>query len=206
MKEKEIFEFIDDNIASTQIKGREIDAKYHHNTTYEQAPSIIKYGILSIEDLHKKGIMTLSAEALKRISNIESHVNGTDGISLARTGLTDLYGDEEEYDPLRPAVVDFIIDSNIKACRSTIHYGNEYIANSPIEPSKIQSVDIRIRKYLKLLEKKDVETAIKYYENLKLIAQALKEKQLDIPLRELSEKNTSLDIDKVLKMPKIKRG
>lgn len=206
MKEKEIFEFIDDNIASTQIKGREIDAKYHHNTTYEQAPSIIKYGILSIEDLHKKGIVAYSDEALKRISNIESHVNGIDGISLARTGLTDLYGDEEEYDPLRPAVVDFIIDSNIKACRSTIHYGNEYIANSPIEPSKIQSVDIRIRKYLKLLEKKDVETAIKYYENLKLIAQALKEKQLDIPLRELSEKNTSLDIDKVLKMPKIKRG
>lgn len=206
MNEREIFEFIDDNIASTRIKGREIDGKYHHNTTYEQAPSIIKNGILSLEDLHKNRIITFSAETLKKLSNTESHINGIDGISLARTGLTDLYADEDEYDPLRPIVVDFIIDSNIKARRTTIHYGNEYIANSPIEPDKIKSVDIRIRKYLKLLEKKDVETAIRYYENLKLIAQALKEKQLDIPLRELSEENTSLDIDKVLKMPKIKRG
>lgn len=203
MKQKEIIEFIDDNISSALISGTQITDRYHHNSTYEDGPSIIKNGILTINDLNVRKIKKYSEQTLKNLDNIESHANGSDGVSLAVVGLTDLYKDEDEYDPFKPGSLDFIVDSAIIAGRSTYNYGNEFISRSSITPDKLKSVDIRLRKYLRLASKNGSnEELIKYYENLRLIALALKEQSLDIPLREMSDDNRCLDIDKVIKMPK----
>ena len=41
------------------------------------------------------------------------------------------------------------------------------------------------------------------YEDLRRIALAMKDTELDVPLREMSDGNSCIDIDKVIKMPKI---
>ena len=41
------------------------------------------------------------------------------------------------------------------------------------------------------------------YENLRKIALAMKDAKLDIPLREMSDGNCCIDIDKTINMPKI---
>ena len=202
---EKILEFIDDNIASCICKEKSVDGRYHHNSSYSSASSIIKNGILSIKDLHNSGIMTFSSDALKNASDSLSHVNGDNGISLSVVGLADLYKDEDEYCPLNPCSVDFIVDDSIKAFRNSTHYGNEFICYNPITNDKINAVDIRLRKYLRLVSKvDDTKKAIKYYEYLREIANALKECSIDIPLREMSNDNCVLDIDKVSNMPKIK--
>ena len=84
-------------------------------------------------------------------------------------------------------------------------YGNEFISYNSIPNDKINAVDIRLRKYLRLASNiNDVNKAIRYYEDLREIASALKECSLDIPLREMSSDNYVLDIDRVSNMPKIK--
>ena len=200
-----VLEFIDDNIASSIYGRKTVNGRYHHNSSYSSANSIVKHGILSMKDLHNSGINIYSLDALERASNHLLHINGNDGISLAVVGLTDLYKDEDEYDPYKLECVDFVVDDSIKACRSTLHYGNEFISYNSIPNDKINAVDIRLRKYLRLASNiNDVNKAIRYYEDLREIASTLKECSLDIPLREMSSDNYVLDIDRVSNMPKIK--
>ena len=202
---EKVLEFIDDNIASCAYAKKSVNGRYHHNSGYSSASSIIKHGILSIKDLHNSGINVYSLDALEKASNHLSHINGDDGISLSVVGLTDLYQDEDEYNPFNPNCVDFIVDDSIKAYRSTLHYGNEFISYNSIPNDKINAVDIRLREYIRLISKvDDINKAIKYYEDLRKIAITLKECSLDIPLREMSNDNCVLDIDKVSNMPKIK--
>ncbi|MBR3140629.1 MAG: hypothetical protein IKF11_07180, partial [Methanobrevibacter sp.] len=91
------------------------NAKYHHTTKYKDASSVCKYGILTLEDLNKRGIRNDSPEFIRRMDDIDSHINGADGISLAVVGLKDLTRDEFEYNPFEPTRVDFLVSSDVRA-------------------------------------------------------------------------------------------
>lgn len=185
------------------------NAKYHHTTKYKDASSVCKYGILTLEDLNKRGIRNDSPEFIRRMDDIDSHINGADGISLAVVGLKDLTRDEFEYNPFEPTRVDFLVSSDVRARRNAKHYGNEFIHNGSIALEKLKSVDIRILELvLKSLEiniKLPRDVLIEIYNYLIEIAKELADNGYDIPLREMSEKNGYLlDISKISQSQKIK--
>lgn len=204
LEEKYILEYIKYMISSFKMKPIEVNnAKYHHNTSYSNAQLVLKHGILSVSELNRLGIKKYSPEILNLWSDIESHINGIDSISLSVVGLTDLYEDEFEYNPFSPTDVDLNISSDIRAGRSSIHYGNEFLCREKIGVDKIKSIDIRL---LQLIEKEKnfpIKDIISRYNFLRDIALTIKENNLDIPFREMSNDNYALDIVKVSEMPKL---
>ena len=156
IKEKYALEYIRDILSTYSYALKNIDnAKYHHNAPYKDAPLIIKYGVLSMENINKFGIRSYSEDDLILMDDRESHVNGRNGVSLSIVGLTDLYRGEEEYDPFTTEMIDFLIDNSIRAFRSTIHYGNEFVSEGKITSDKIKSADIRLIKYIQDLLKNE---------------------------------------------------
>lgn len=204
LEEKYILEYIKYMISSFKMKPIEVNnAKYHHNTSYSNVPLVLKHGILSVSEQNRLGIKKYSPEILNLWSDIESHINGIDSISLSVVGLTDLYANEFEYDPFSPIDVDFNISNDIRAGRSSIHYGNEFLCYESIGVDKIKSIDIRL---LQLIEKEKnftIKYIISRYNFLRDIALTLKQNNLDIPFREMSNDTSSLDITKVSEMPKL---
>lgn len=213
LEEKFVSEYIEDIVNDFKIKTSSVkDYKYHHNTSYSDATSIIRNGILSIRELTRLGIKNYSNNLLDVMSDTSSHVNGADAISLAVVGLDDLYREEFEYDPYSPTNVDFLISGDILTYRNTINYGNEYLSFSSINPDKFRAVDVRLLKYLEIEKRerkiinndKYIPLLLEKYNQLRDIALALKEKKLDIPFREMSyDKEISLDIERVSELPKI---
>jgi len=210
LKEKYILEYIKNMLYtySYSIKNMQDDNyQYHHNTDYEYAPSIIKYGILSMEDINNMGIKSYTEEDLKLMDDTESHINGKDGISLSIVGLTDLYRDEIEYDPYKPSSVDFLIDENVKTFRNTIHYGNEFISERKISTDKIISADIRIMEYINNLEENDKESiinAVTKYNQIIEMAKEIVKSESNMQIREMSEGvNRKIDVGKMSEMPKL---
>lgn len=204
LEEKYVLEYIKYMISSFKMKPIEINnAKYHHNASYSDTPLVLKHGILSVLELNRLGIKKYSPEILNLWNDLESHINGIDSISLSVVGLKDLYKDEFEYDPFSPTKVDLNISSDISTLRSSIHYGNEFLCYENIGIDKIKSIDIRL---LELIEKRKdftIKDVINKYNYLKDIALAIKENNLDIPFREMSNDNCALDITKVSEMPKL---
>lgn len=208
LDEKDILKYIKKFIQSITLKSSDIDnARYHHNTSYHDAASICRYGILTMNDLKKLKIKNYTKEFLSTMDDIESHINGTDAVSLAVVGLQDLYPNEEEFDPFNPNCVDFLISNEVKAGRSSINYGNEFLSYSSIGVDKVKAVDVRILKLMDLLEKKlnssSIENIIKNYNCLKDIALIIKDYKLNVPIREMSFQNVSLDIDELGSMPRL---
>ena len=67
LEKKFVLEYIKDILNDIKIASGMINnAKYHHNTDYSVAPSILKYGVLSLTDLNKLGIKNYSTEFLKK--------------------------------------------------------------------------------------------------------------------------------------------
>lgn len=210
IKEKYILEYIRNMLYACSYAIKNIDDnayQYHHNTAYEYAPSIIKYGILSIEELNSLGIRSYSKDYLKFIDDIESHVNGKDGISLSVTGLTDLYKDEDEFDPCQSNIVDFLVDENIKTVRNTTHYGNEFISENKISSDKIVSADIRIINYINNLSEKDGKTifsVINKYNQIIMMSKEILRHNRNMQMREMSEGvNRKIDVEKMSEMPRL---
>lgn len=210
IKEKYILEYIRNMLYACSCAIKNIDDnayQYHHNTAYEYAPSIIKYGILSIEELNSLGIRSYSKDYLKFIDDIESHVNGKDGISLSVTGLTDLYKDEDEYDPCQSNIVDFLVDENIKTVRNTTHYGNEFISENKISNDRIISADIRIINYINNLGEKDgkaIFSVINKYNQIIMMSKEILRHNRDMQMREMSEGvNRKIDVEKMSEMPRL---
>ena len=210
IKEKCVLKYIRDMLYACSYAIKNIDDnayQYHHNTAYEYAPSIIKYGILSIEELNSLGIRSYSKEYLKFIDDIESHVNGKDGISLSVTGLTDLYKDEDEFDPCQSNIVDFLVDENIKTVRNTTHYGNEFISENKISSDKIVSADIRIINYINNLGEKDgkaIFSVINKYNQIIMMSKEILRHNRDMQMREMSEGvNRKIDVEKMSEMPRL---
>lgn len=205
LERKYILEYIRDTLTDIKIKSRNItDAKFHHCTKYQDAASILKYGILSMEDIKRLGIKEYTAELMEIMKDTESHINGIDAISLAVVGLDDLYPNEDEFNPYSPETVDFLIDSQVQASRSAIHYGNEFLSKESITLDKIKSADIRLLEYLNKINSYSnytLESALKKYNCIKDIAVAIKKSQKDISLREMSNSNITMDIDKLSTLP-----
>lgn len=210
IKEKYILEYIRNMLYACSYAIKNIDDnayQYHHNTAYEYAPSIIKYGILSIEELNSLGIRSYSKDYLKFIDDIESHVNGKDGISLSVTGLTDLYKDEDEYDPCQSNIVDFLVDENIKTVRNTTHYGNEFISENKISNDRIIAADIRIINYINNLGEKDskaIFSVINKYNQIIMMSKEILKYNRNMQMREMSDGvNRKIDVEKMSEMPRL---
>lgn len=177
--------------------------KYHHNTKYDDIISILDYGILSLKDQINYNIRTMNASTFAAMSDDESHINGVDGISLAVVGLTDLSKNEEVYDPYMEGVIDILISGEIKATRNSHHYGNEFITYHKISPDKIKGIDLRILKLIrKYASKGEYEKIINIYNIMIKLSKKMVEKDLSIPLREMSNETLNLDIYK-LSMEKV---
>lgn len=206
--EKNVLEYIEDTLSSFKLGKYKInDAKYHHNTSYKDAPSIIENGILSLRDINDLRIRKYSKDRLEILSDITSHVNGNDGISLSVPYLDDLYEDEFEYDPFNMYNVDFLVSSDIKASRNSIHYGNEFISYERIFPEKLRSVDIRLLTYLNSIKNKPnldkIINLIHNFNSIKDIALALYDMNLYMPFREMSYSDSEMDVKKIANMPKL---
>lgn len=214
LEEKYIFEYIRDILIGSRLEKLQIkDDGYHHNSSYKDAPSIVKNGILSMQEMNNLNIKKYSDEELDLYDDIESHINGKDGISLSKVGLTDLYNDEDEYNPFCGDCVDFLVSNRVNASRHTEHYGNEFIAKGKIDKKEIKSIDIRLIEYTdKIYRQKSVirnieniDSLIAKYNQVKNIAIALKENGNYIPFRETSEnKDFVMDVDKLASNPKIR--
>lgn len=205
IEEKYALEYIRDTLNTyKKINNDEYFKYYHHNVDYKDTPSVVKHGILPLKDLNELKLRNDSYYALKAMSNEESHINGIDGVSLAKTDLTDLYKDEEEYNPFINNQTDIIVDSNIEARRRTMHYGNEFVYKGIITPNMFKSIDIRLLKHLNNTKDEDIIKIVKNYNEIIDIARSMKEYDLDVNLREMSEKQKyALDYESLAKEEKI---
>lgn len=202
----EIIKFIIDELDKLKIElTKGTNVRFHHNTSYKNAPLVCKYGILTLLDLNKIGLRNDTSETLEKLNDTESHINGNNGVSLARVGLKDLYDGENEYDPFDPRKVDFTLSDDVKAYRNSIHYGNEYISCKSIENDKILTIDVRILEYIdKCKSKEDLKELINMYNSLIDISQIINENDLDISMREMSGiNNFSIDTIRLAKSKKI---
>ena len=190
-----------------------LDDKFHHNTKYKDALSIIKNGILSPSELNKLGIEGYSDEIIESMSDIESHANGSDSISLAVVGLEDVTPDEFEYDPFSEKHVDILITSDIVARRVSTNYANEYLSDNSIDTDKFRAIDVRLLSFVQTIRERtsgekindSVSELIDNYNKLRDMAKLLKDTKLRVPLREMSNNDgIELDIEKISTMPKVK--
>ena len=190
-----------------------LDDKFHHNTKYKDALSIIKNGILSPSELNKLGIEGYSDEIIESMSDIESHANGSDSISLAVVGLEDVMPDEFEYDPFSEKHVDILITSDIVARRVSTNYANEYLSDNSIDTDKFRAIDVRLLSFVQTIRERtsgekindSVSELIDNYNKLRDMAKLLKDTKLRVPLREMSNNDgIELDIEKISTMPKVK--
>lgn len=209
--EKYVLDYIKNILEDLKIGQYKVEfAKYHHSTSYKDAPSICENGILTMKDLKRTGIKNYEDDYLKICDDENSHVNGTDSVSLAIVGLKDLYKDEDEYNPFIPNQVDFLVSSDLTTSRNSTHYGNEFLSYESIDVSKLKSVDIRMLKLIDLLEKKhnvtncSIEKLVNNYNYLREISLSIRNKGLNIPLREMSlDEENVLDIDKMSNTSKL---
>lgn len=202
-----IEEIINDSRTSSVIVP---NIEFHHNRSYRNTPSAIKNGILSLSELNKKGIIKLNEEELKKF-NLDDHVNGINHVSIASTNIDykKMYSGEEVYSPYRSSVTDILVSSEIKKRRVATHYYNEFLVPGGIQTEEFRAIDIRILKEIEevIINRKDklthekTQLLIDKYNYLKIIANALIESNLDIPLREMSNENITLDLDKIAKSP-----
>lgn len=206
---KHCLEYIAQQIDNFKITATKVsNARYHHNTKYHLTSSIIEHGILHLRDLNAIGIQEYSDEFLNLMSDTTSHINGDDGISLSVAGLDDLNQKEEEYDPFSEKQVDILIDSDIKAFRNSTNYGNEFISFESIPREKFKAIDIRLLKLINKSIKSDdidlIKNIVRKYNSLRRIALSMCIYNLDIPLREMSDEEYTLDIEALSKSKRLK--
>lgn len=203
-----VYTLIRENLYRCQTAFIEVEgAKYHHNIPYEKTSNAIKHGILSLKEEYLLRGEVLTPEQKIKFSREGGHINGIDEISLSSMDIDfdNLYRDERIFEPFSSYSVDILISSCIKAYRITEHYANEYLTANKISNEYFKAIDVRILKHLRnQYVKENIEQAINYYNCLQDIVSAMIELKLDIPLREMSDENITLDKTKILQLPKIK--
>lgn len=214
LESEHVLDYVEDNITSC-LTGKVIveDDKFHHNTKYKDAISVIENGILTPSELNKLGIEGFDNDTIKAMDDIESHANGSESISLAVVGLQDLHPDEFEYNPFSIKQVDILITSEIRARRISTNYGNEFLSDESIDVDKFRAIDTRLLAFVQTIKDKvneesfdnSVSELLHNYNKLRDIAYLLKRKKLDVPLREMSGNEAlAIDVDKIASMPKVK--
>lgn len=214
LKIEHALDFVESSISSCLTNPLIIsDDKFHHNTKYKDAISIIRNGILSPSELNKLGIEGYTDDVIESMEDIESHANGSEAISLAVVGLEDISPDEFEYDPFSERYVDFLITSDIRARRVSTNYGNEYLSDKSIDTDKFRAIDIRLLSLIQTIrestnverDNSSVSELIDNYNKLRDMAKLLRERKLCVPLREMSSnEGVAIDIEKISSMPKVK--
>lgn len=208
VEEKYILQHIKDSLLSVSYsKINTIEDIYHHNTNYNNLKSVLENGLLNLESQKKQKIRCLQDNEMNLLSDIESHVNGVDGISLSVMNLTDLYRDELEYNPYDESLVDIIISDKIKAVRNCINYGNEFICYHTITQDMMKSVDIRLIDYINKLKNREykLNNLINNYNSIIEASKIILDRKLNLQLREMSNNEVfNLDIQKVKKLPLLK--
>ena len=209
-EEYEIYKFIKNSIYSARTKADTTEDKYHHNTSYSFTPKVIKHGLLSLNEKRKIYNLDLDEETMFKL-NDENYVNGTDDISLSVVGLPDVDENDFEYNPFSYFYVDIIISKYVKARRNSKNYANEFLVSEKINNSDFRAIDIRLLEYVKktftdpnISSDEKRKRIIECYNYLRKIAIALKEAKLNIPLREMSNGNITLDKEKVSCFKKLK--
>lgn len=208
----DVVNYVKTTLDNSKINFDEVtDAKYHHNTKYCDASSVIRLGILTMSELNKLKLRHDSPESLKVMNDTLSQVNGLDGVSLAVTGLDDLYPDEDEFDPFLSDAVDFRIADTLspRPGRDSTKYGNEFIYRGIIKPEEFRAIDIRILEYIEQLENnvsnmgsRSIEELKNNYNNLLDMLKVLKDANLDVPVRETFG-GFSIDKEKMSECPRI---
>ena len=212
LKSEHALDFVESSISSCLTAPLIVsDDKFHHNTKYKDAVSIIRNGILSPSELNKLGVEGYDDDIVQTMDDIESHANGSESISLAVVGLEDIAPDEFEYDPFSEKHVDILITSDIRARRVSTNYGNEYLSDRSIDTDKFRAIDIRLLSLIQTIrentnvESSSVSELIDNYNKLRDMAKLLRERKLGVPLREMSsEEALAIDIEKISSMPKVK--
>lgn len=186
------------------------DAKFHHNTKYKDITSVIENGILAPIELNKLGVKGFEDDVISTMEDIESHANGSESISVAAVGLSDISDDEFEYDPFSEKVVDILITSDLKARRYTTNYGNEFLVDNSIDIDKFRAIDIRLLSLVQTVRENSEKSEllneiIECYNKVRELAYIIKHKNVDVPIREMSlDEALEIDIDKISSMPKVK--
>ena len=187
------------------------DYLYHHNVSYQNTPSVVQNGILSLREQNERGITNYPEETLRILDDTSSHINGIDGISLSVVGLDDIARNKDEYDPFNSSYVDILLSKEVKTMRNSKNYENEFIADRIIMPDKFRSVDIRILRFIQELLKKedlskeDINNLIDKYNSLRKIANELVLTGNLVPIREMSYDNILLDTYKLSNAPRIQK-
>lgn len=90
--------------------------------------------------------------------------------------------------------------------RNSINYANEYLVYKRISPKKIESIDTRILALLNLStmnEEEKINEIIKNFNYIRLISKEILKRNREILLREVSDDEINLDVEKLTKMPKL---
>lgn len=214
LSSEHVLDYVEGNIEDC-LNGKAVveDDKFHHNTKYKDAISVLENGILSPSELNKMGVEGFDDEVIKTMDDLDSHANGSESISLAVVGLEDLNPDEFEYDPFSEKQVDILITSDIVARRVTTNYCNEFLSDKSIDVDKFRAIDTRLLSFIQTIREKTGEEAfdgsirelLDNYNKLRDMAHKIKKIKLDVPLREMSgNEGLEIDIDKISSMPKVK--
>ena len=205
-----LYEFIKLNLHSCRVSSRIIEnSKYHHQTKIERIPNMLKNGILSKNKFSELKGRDLTDDEISIYSD-DCHVNGTDYVSVSSMDLdfSTMGKDEYYWDPIDSLESGIVVSSDIRAFRVTKNYFNEFLVEGGIYPSSFSAIDTKVLKiYTNRFyrgEESKTDRMLRHYHTLKDIALSLKEDNLDIPLREVSDEVITLDIDKVIKLPSLK--
>lgn len=210
INDENIFELVKTNIYSCRTISRPVcDTKFHHQTKIENIPRVLRTGLLSKgKKLELEGRKLTEQE--KYFFSDDCHVNGIDYISLSsnEVDFSQRCKDEFYFDPDTFEEADIVISKDVKAHRNSTNYFNEFLVRDIIPQELFNSIDIGI---LRAFNQKDyvknhiakIQDLVKHYNNLRKIALALKESNLDIPFREVSYEIITLDPDKVIELPQL---
>lgn len=194
MSDIDLLKEIHSSISNLLIPSRELlVAKFHHNTDYNNAITVCQHGILTLEDANRLGVRHDSPEALARMRDTDSHINGTDSVSLAvdANELGDIYRNEDVHDTHSLDQVDIRVSSNARAYRNSTHYGNEFIHSGSISKDDLKAIDIRLLKLIELVMASranniDAATIKQNYNCMIDMAKEIQKQGLLLPIREMS--------------------
>lgn len=202
-----IYQFVRENLYDCKCPFTEVkDAKYHHNRSYKSTPNVIKNGILSFQ---KNMIINYGRDLTfeeKRHLYDDYHVNGIDQISLSSPDINmeDVRDDEWIYNSKQFYLVDILISSSVETIRNRTNYANEFLAQDEISNDKFKAIDTRLLSHQYRLNEANIQSLVDNYNYLREIAVALKNSNLDIPLRERGLEDFNLDVEKVKALPELR--
>lgn len=216
------YDVVKENVFSCIAPSKTVeDTKFHHQINIEHLPSAIEHGILSKRNyVHRVENRELTDHEIYIFSD-EDHVNGLDHVSMSTMDMdfSKIYRNEGIWGTYCTVCPTIVISKKVKTHMATQTYFNEFIVENEIPVDLFNSIDVRILRImnhdsLSLMcpTKEDrIKYMLKYYEGLREVALKMKEKNLNIPLREVSEiynlgedeKANTLDVEKVIELPKL---